>query len=167
MESKEKDLFGNPATTGKQNSRNGAVAPKINPCVTVFGAGPAEMRCKHCKQLYAKFSGSKYFKCKLRKDTKSITTDHRANWPTCAKFEAIEPTDDMVRISEADVALIKHQLEQGQHITVQSVLRSIGTQELRTYVPILRRKFNLNIGSRWMESRGKRFKEYYLLPPAA
>lgn len=62
--------------------------------------------------------------------------------------------------SESNLSRIKEQLSQGRRITVQSVLRSIGTQELRHYISIIRK--DMPVCSRWVEKRGKRFKEYWL-----
>ena len=64
---------------------------------------------------------------------------------------------------ESNLIQIRKQLESGQRITVQSVLSSIGTQELRTYIPKLRRKFNMTIIGEWVERNGKHFKEYYTI----
>lgn len=58
-----------------------------------LGPGPDEYRCKHCVHLRINQPGSnKYFKCKLRGITSGPNTDHRANWPTCIKFELIPDT---------------------------------------------------------------------------
>ena len=63
---------------------------------------------------------------------------------------------------ESNIIQIRHQLEAGKRITVQSVLRSVGTQELRTYIPKIRRRYHLSVVSQWVERKGKRFKEYFL-----
>lgn len=60
---------------------------RINPMVKAHGRGPGDKRCKHCKFFYAKQYGKKYFKCEYRGDTNGTGTDHKANWPTCAKFK--------------------------------------------------------------------------------
>lgn len=62
---------------------------------------------------------------------------------------------------ETNITKIKEQLERGRRITVQSILDSVGTQELRHYIPIIRRRFNMIIDSEWTERNGKRFKEYF------
>ena len=63
---------------------------------------------------------------------------------------------------ESNVTIIRDQLLSGRRITVQSVLRSVNTQELRHYIPIIRRRFGIAIQSEWVERKGKRFKEYFL-----
>ena len=57
---------------------------------------------------------------------------------------------------------IREQLVHGWRITVQSVLKSIGTQEARHYIAKLRRDPELNIADEWVTRNGKRFKEYFL-----
>jgi predicted DNA-binding ArsR family transcriptional regulator len=55
---------------------------------------------------------------------------------------------------------IKAQLEAGKIITVQSVRASIGTQELRHYIAILKK--TMEIDCTWFEStNGRRFKKYW------
>lgn len=59
---------------------------KVNPML-VCGKGPEDKRCKHCAHFIVKeFHNKTYFKCEFRGDTNGAGTDHRANWPTCAKF---------------------------------------------------------------------------------
>jgi len=57
---------------------------------------------------------------------------------------------------------IREQLIRGWRITVQSVLQSVGTQEARTYIAILRKDPELKIKDRWISKNGKHFKEYFL-----
>ena len=59
---------------------------KLNPMVKIYGPGPSNYRCKDCTHLYAKQFANRYFKCDLRRNTNGPATDHRANWPTCGKF---------------------------------------------------------------------------------
>lgn len=55
---------------------------------------------------------------------------------------------------------IKAQLDAGKVITVQSILASVGTQELRHYITIL--KTSMEIESQWFEAKdGRRFKKYW------
>lgn len=81
------DLFGNndPVKPGAIKNKDGSL--KVNPCIAVFGADTAGNRCKHCRHLIVKHYGKKYFKCDLRKNNNSPSTDHRANFPACSKFE--------------------------------------------------------------------------------
>ena len=64
--------------------------PKTNPCIAVYGPGPAEKRCTDCTHLRRMQHDKVYIKCDLRKRTHGPGTDHRAGWPTCAKFNARE-----------------------------------------------------------------------------
>ena len=63
---------------------------------------------------------------------------------------------------ETNIIKIRCQLESGWRITVQSVRKSVGTQELRHYIPIIRKRFELPVSSVWVKRKGKRFKEYFL-----
>jgi len=88
-----KDLFGkevDPTTymNPHKSNRNKDGSYKTNPLLSVHGPGPDNKRCKHCAFFYTKYFSKKYFKCELRKYTKSPNTDHRANWLTCGRFEA-------------------------------------------------------------------------------
>lgn len=56
-----------------------------NPCVRLFGTGPAWKQCKDCTHLYR--NHIKYYKCDLRKHTNGPGSDHRVRWKACARFE--------------------------------------------------------------------------------
>jgi hypothetical protein len=59
-----------------------------NPCVTMFGAGPAGAICKTCVHLFAPGGTNKtYYKCDLRHVTRGPATDHRVRWQACAKYQ--------------------------------------------------------------------------------
>ena len=60
---------------------------KSNPCIGLYGPGPTNTKCKNCIHFLVKRMGNKYFKCDLRNITAGPGTDHRANWPTCGKYE--------------------------------------------------------------------------------
>jgi len=60
---------------------------KLNPCVQAYGPGPEGKRCKECAKLYTKHWNRRYYKCPYHGDTNGPGTDHRVNWPACAKFE--------------------------------------------------------------------------------
>lgn len=64
---------------------------KVNPMVKVHGTGPEGKRCKHCTHFIIKQWGNRYFKCAFRGNTNGPGTDHRANYPTCGKFESSIP----------------------------------------------------------------------------
>jgi hypothetical protein len=70
---------------GRKNPRK-----NVNPCLILLGAGPTEFKCKHCVHFYRKRYSKTYYKCELRGDTNGPGTDHRANWPTCMRFEKNE-----------------------------------------------------------------------------
>jgi len=57
-----------------------------NPCVALYGAGPAGERCKSCRLFIRRQKGKVYFKCELRGITNGPATDHRANWPACKRY---------------------------------------------------------------------------------
>jgi hypothetical protein len=63
---------------------------KINPCLKLHGPGPADKRCKDCALFIRREMSKTYFKCELRGITRGPATDHRANWPTCGKFQTLE-----------------------------------------------------------------------------
>ena len=56
---------------------------------------------------------------------------------------------------------IRSLLEKGKRLTVVSVLRIVGTIELRVYISKLRRE-GLNIKGDWTKRNGKKFKIYYI-----
>lgn len=86
------DLFGNEVNiSGKINlKKNKDGSFKENPCIPVYGSGPDGQKCKNCIHFVIKKYSGKYFKCDLRKNNNSPSTDHRANWPSCGKFERRE-----------------------------------------------------------------------------
>jgi hypothetical protein len=155
------NLFGQqePAKILPLKNRSGSF--NINPCIAVFGDGPDGSRCKNCTQLRYKAGSKKFFKCALRTITNGAATDHKVNWPGCAKFEQIA-NDGGIAHNAAHMKSIKEQLLAGKRITVQSVLKSIGTQELRTYIPRFRREFGMIIDTNWLYRDGKKFKEYFI-----
>lgn len=63
--------------------------------------------------------------------------------------------------NQNNLELIRQQLEAGRIITVQSVLRSVGTQELRHYISKLRNE-GLDIQSKWVTRGEKHFKTYWI-----
>jgi hypothetical protein len=65
-----------------------ATPERVNPCVQIFGPGPADKRCKECKFLFANVKSKRYYKCELRDFSNGPKTDHKVNWPACGKFEA-------------------------------------------------------------------------------
>lgn len=80
------DLFGNVVQPEKL-LKNKSGGFNLNPCIAGFGKGPEGTRCKNCVHFVRKHYGAVYFKCKLRGDTNGPGTDHRANWPTCGRYQ--------------------------------------------------------------------------------
>lgn len=59
---------------------------RVNPCVRLYGSHAAGAKCKSCRMLIRKGMSKTYFKCGLRRNTNGPATDHRANWPACARY---------------------------------------------------------------------------------
>lgn len=57
-----------------------------NPCIRLYGPGPADYRCRDCQHFERHRQGTTWFKCALRKNTGGRATDHRALWQTCGRF---------------------------------------------------------------------------------
>lgn len=55
---------------------------------------------------------------------------------------------------------ILDQLIAGQRITTSSVLFSIQTSELRTYIARIRK--TVKVSDKWVTKNGKHFKEYFI-----
>lgn len=62
---------------------------------------------------------------------------------------------------ETNLSRVKSALESGLRLTVVSAITLCNTSELRTYVTQLIRQ-GMNIQSKWMKNKGKRFKIYWL-----
>ena len=61
---------------------------KTNPCIALYGAGPEDTTCKDCIHLrYPHNYPTRHWKCDLRKLTHGTATDHKVNWPACARYE--------------------------------------------------------------------------------
>lgn len=73
---------------------------------------------------------------------------------------AVEP--GKLEVTESQLQQIKKLFLAGKKLTVQSVLKLVHTQELRTYVPILRRDHGMAIESQWVHHNSKKFKVYFL-----
>ncbi len=58
-----------------------------NPCLYIYGAGPAYTECRKCIHLIReRYHDQTYLKCEMRKHTRGAGSDHRASWPACARF---------------------------------------------------------------------------------
>ncbi len=58
-----------------------------NPCVKMYGPGPAGMQCKTCSHFRSIKFANIYWKCDLRQNTHGAKTDHRKTWPACGKYQ--------------------------------------------------------------------------------
>jgi hypothetical protein len=62
-----------------------------NPCVALHGPGPEGQTCKGCVHLrYPLNVAGRFWKCDIRRVSRSRATDHRVTWPACAKYERRE-----------------------------------------------------------------------------
>lgn len=70
--------------------------PKVegNPCVALYGSDPAGRKCKACAHLCYFQQSARWYKCDLRKLTHGPGSDHRVNWPACAKFQERAADDE-------------------------------------------------------------------------
>jgi hypothetical protein len=75
-----------PANVQGARSKSGTL--KFNPLRVAYGPGPEGTRCGTCIHLTAKAYARTYLKCALRTNTNSPSTDHRARWESCAKYES-------------------------------------------------------------------------------
>lgn len=71
---------------GVKKKRQRPKAPKSNPMLAIYGAGPSDKHCAGCEHLFVKFWAGKYYKCALRGNTNGAGTDHRVRWPACGKY---------------------------------------------------------------------------------
>lgn len=72
-----------------------------NPMLKTAGPGPAGATCKTCCHLLKDHHQSThYYKCELRGVTRGTATDHRVNWPACAKFSPERPPESVENHSE-------------------------------------------------------------------
>jgi hypothetical protein len=154
------DLFGDTITPTPP--RNRFVPAAANPMIEAFGAGPAGCKCKGCAHLMGKTPQQPHYKCSIRGANNSETTDQRVNWEACGKYTGQHDSPQPAP-KASELEQIKCLLLDGKRLTVQSVLRLVHTQELRTYITILKRNpHSLDIDTEWKERNGKRFKEYFL-----
>lgn len=93
---KQQTIFGEEidvAVPTPASTRRWTRPPDYNPCVAFYGAGPAGKRCKECAHLvmWLDHGNGRIYKCDLRKNTSGAATDHRVNWPACARWQAVTP----------------------------------------------------------------------------
>lgn len=65
------------------------IAASKNPVIALYGPDKMGRTCKLCVHLYARKRSKRYYKCKFRKETCGPGSDHRVNWPACAKYEGV------------------------------------------------------------------------------
>lgn len=60
-----------------------------NPCIALYGPGPAATTCKECVHLRYRVQRNpkRWWKCDLRRVSHSPSTDHRVSWPACGRYE--------------------------------------------------------------------------------
>ena len=93
--SEQRLLFGRDRDPGVQEEFIGARGAartkggslRTNPLLAL-GPGPEGAICGTCVHLY-RVGGvaGRYYKCALRKATRSASTDHRVRWPACVRYE--------------------------------------------------------------------------------
>lgn len=62
----------------------------VNPCLALYGPHPYQQTCKDCVHLRYSIQRNpkaRYWKCDLRTLTHGKATDHKVNWPACARYE--------------------------------------------------------------------------------
>lgn len=60
----------------------------VNPCVRLYGAGPADTTCAECVHLHYYHQSARWQKCDQKpKYRKGISGDHRVRWPACSRYE--------------------------------------------------------------------------------
>jgi hypothetical protein len=70
-----------------------------NPCVALYGPGPAGMKCKSCALLLGPWGHGKkhWYKCSIRRSSVdahrlgAASTDHRISWNACGRYAIEEP----------------------------------------------------------------------------
>ena len=75
------------APANVQGARSKSGTFKSNPLRVAYGPGPDGTTCGTCIHLTAKRLARTYLKCALRVNTNSTSTDHRARWESCGKYE--------------------------------------------------------------------------------
>jgi len=93
--------FGRPARemvskrTGKPLSKRTLAAraleqQRLGKMHGLHGHGPEGQTCKNCDHLLrSRFHDSKYLKCELYGVTRCESSDWRAKWPACGKFQEV------------------------------------------------------------------------------
>lgn len=76
---------------GRRHRRSRAATS--NPLLAVYGPGPDGAKCGTCVHIFAWGDvAGRYYKCELRRVSRSVVTDHRVRWPACGRYE--KETDD-------------------------------------------------------------------------
>lgn len=72
---------------GQEVAESAPPRVKGNPCLSLYGQGPAGKTCKRCVHLYQGNSRWKHLKCRKRDKRRGDGSDHREDWPACGKYE--------------------------------------------------------------------------------
>lgn len=84
------DLFGEPVIEQVPTEKPKPAKQEGNPCIAVYGQGPEGQVCKGCMHLRYPINRNPkahHWKCDLRKLSHGAATDHKVNWPSCARYE--------------------------------------------------------------------------------
>lgn len=64
---------------------DGSINP--NPCVQMWGLGPAGATCKTCIHLTSHKQSKTWYKCSLRGVTHGAKSDQKLRWDACKRYE--------------------------------------------------------------------------------
>lgn len=68
-----------------------------NPCVNLYGLGPAGARCGDCLHLKRYHQSARWNKCEFRKGARGgeggPATDHKVKWQACARYQVVPEKD--------------------------------------------------------------------------
>jgi hypothetical protein len=60
-----------------------------NPCISLYGYGPEDKRCKTCDFIFCHEYRKRFWKCSQRKYSHTAKTDHRLKWDACGKYSEV------------------------------------------------------------------------------
>jgi hypothetical protein len=78
--------------------KDGPLGPlNPNPCVNLYGPGPAGAVCGDCQHLIRYHQSARWNKCEFRRGARGgeggPATDHRVRWQACARFVVVPEKD--------------------------------------------------------------------------
>jgi hypothetical protein len=60
----------------------------VNPCVRLYGVGPAETTCAECRWTHSYHQSARWYKCDQRpKHKRGLSGDHKVRFPACKRYE--------------------------------------------------------------------------------